>query len=357
MLHSISSRFGGVALAATLLFPSFVHAQEDGAAHGSAEDIQRAQDAMAAAASAFVATLNGARREQAVLPFEDPERVTWAYVPGVRAGITVAELTGPQRMALHAMLRTALSQPGYLKVVSIMQLEEILRAIETGGFLRSVDHYTVAIFGDPDSTEPWGWRFEGHHVSLNFTTVDPQGLSTAPLFLGSNPAEVRNGPLTGLRVLAAEEDLARELVTTLPAELRARAIVSEEAPRDIVTRNDPVARDVPIVGLAAADMSAEHRLLLLHLLETYAGNLEASLAEARLAAIRDSGFDELHFAWMGSTEVGDPHYYRIHGPTVLIEYDNVQNAGNHVHSVWRDLQNDFGVDLLRQHYESSDHHH
>jgi len=312
---------------------------------------------MTAAAIAFVESLNAARRSQAMLPFDDPERMTWAYVPGVRAGITLAELTGPQRMALHAMLRTVLSHPGYLKVVSIMQLEEILRAIETGGFLRSVDAYTVAIFGDPASDEPWGWRFEGHHVSLNFTSVEPYGLSTAPLFLGSNPAEVRNGPLTGFRVLAEEEDLARELVTTLPPEQRARAIVSETAPNDIVTRNDPVAREVPMAGLPAAEMSADHRLLLLRLLETYAGNLESSLAEARLAAIREAGFDNLHFAWMGSTEVGQPHYYRIHGPTVLIEFDNVQNAGNHVHSVWRDLQNDFGGDLLRLHYESADHHH
>lgn len=358
MLRSISTRFGFVALVAAATFPALATAQPAGTAGAAptAEEIRHVQEAMAEAAAAFIATLDGGRRGRAILPFDDEARMSWMYVPGVRAGITIAEMTGPQRTALHRLLRTALSHPGYLKVVSIMQLEEILRAIEDGGFLRSVDHYTFAIFGDPTSGEPWGWRFEGHHVSLNFTSVDPLGLSATPLFLGSNPAEVRNGPLTGLRVLAMEEDLARELVTTLPPEQRARAIVSETPPNDILTRNDPAARELPVVGLAAREMSPEHRLLLLRILETYAGNLEETIAEARLAAIREAGFDELHFAWMGSTERGQPHYYRIQGPTVLIEFDNVQNGGNHIHSVWRDLQNDFGVDLLRRHYETSSHH-
>ncbi|TVP53857.1 MAG: DUF3500 domain-containing protein [Gemmatimonadales bacterium] len=314
--------------------------------------------AMSTAALDLLAALGtGARAERAHRPFEDTNRTTWAYVPGPRAGLPLSEMTAEQRRRTHALLRMVLSDSGYLKVTGIMQLEEVLRAIETAGFPRDLEAYTLAVFGDPGTPEPWGWRFEGHHVSLNFTSVDPDGLSTSPLFLGSNPAEVRTGSLAGLRVLSSEEDLARLLVRRLPPALRSRAIVSDEAPFDILTRNDPVARDLPREGLPAGEMGSSDRLLLLKLLEVYAGNLEESIAEARLTAIREAGIENLNFVWMGSTEPGEPHYYRIHGPTLLIEYDNVQSDANHIHTVWRDLENDFGIDLFRQHYKNSPHHH
>ncbi|MEX1256020.1 MAG: DUF3500 domain-containing protein [Gemmatimonadota bacterium] len=314
-----------------------------------------AQEAMAAAASDFLATLNGARRASAHLPFEDEVRMGWQYIPAEREGLLLADMTAVQRQRVHVLLRTALSGTGYLKITSVMQLEEVLRAIETAGFARSVEGYVVAVFGDPASGEPWGWRFEGHHVSLNFTSVAPGGLSATPLFLGSNPAEVRSGSWAGLRVLHREEDLARELLRSLSPDLRARAVVSPTPPNDILTRNDPVARELPVEGLPAGEMGSESRVLLLALLEEFAGNLDEGVAEAHLSAVRTAGVESLHFVWSGGVEAGEPHYYRIQGPTVLVEFDNVQGEGNHVHSVWRDLENDFGGDLLRRHYETADH--
>jgi hypothetical protein len=314
------------------------------------------QVAMADAANAFLASLAAPRREEAQFEFDNPYRTQFMYVPGWRAGLLIADMNATQRMRTHELLRTALSGHGYLKVTSIMQLEEVLRSMEMAGTARNVEGYALAVFGDPSPTRPWGWRFEGHHISLNFTSVEPAAISSAPLFLGSNPAEVRSGTWTGLRVLQEEEDVARALLMSLTDAQRRQAVFSAEAPNDIVTRTDPSARGVPRVGLPASAMSTDSRLLLLRLIDVYAGTLEPELAEPRLAAIREAGVDDLHFGWAGGTQRGEPHYYRIHGPTVLIEYDNVQTNANHIHSVWRDLQNDFGGDLLRHHYEHAPHH-
>jgi len=311
---------------------------------------------MAEAAVALLESLNDPRRERAQFDLEDPERLDWAYIPTARRGVPIADMTGEQRLRTHELLRTALSSEGYLKVISVMQLEEILRALETSGLARNVEGYYLSIFGDPASGSPWGWRFEGHHVSLNFTSVPTRGLAVTPFFLGSNPAEVRAGSWTGLRVMAEEEDVARQLLASLSREQRSRAVFSADAPNDIETRDDPVARELPLEGLPAADMTPDQRLLLVHLLEVYAGNLDAEIADERLSAIREAGIENLRFAWAGGTARGEPHYYRIQGPTLLIEYDNVQNGANHIHAVWRDRSNDFGADILRLHYETAAHH-
>jgi hypothetical protein len=351
-----SPRLPPALIAATLLFWGAppLHGQGDPA--GPSGELEAVQAAMASAATHFLESLDPGRRSRASLPFDDSLRMGWAYIPGARPGLLLADMTGEQRRRAHALLRTALSGPGYLKVTSIMQLEEVLRGIETDGFPRNVEGYVFAIFGDPAGDRPWGWRFEGHHVSLNFTSVRPEALATTPLFLGSNPAEVRVGSWAGLRVLAEEEDLARALLLSLTPQQRGRAIFSERAPPDIVTRNDPVARDVPMEGLPVREMTTDQRLLLLRLLEVYASTLQTDVAQRRLGAIREAGVENLHFAWAGGSEVGGPHYYRIQGPTLLIEYDNVQSGANHIHTVWRDLEDDFGGDMLRRHYETSPHH-
>lgn len=319
---------------------------------GAADAVDRR---MAVAAVEFLESLNGPRRARAQLAFGDSARLEWEYIPTDRLGLPISAMTGEQRMRVHDLLRTALSASGYLKVTSVMQLEEILRAVETSGFPRSSEGYVVAIFGDPSGEAPWSWRFEGHHVSLNFTSDGDTGPSVTPLFLGSNPAEVRAGTWAGLRVLAEEEDLARELLASLSDEQRAQAIIAEEAPSDILTRNDPVARELPTEGLPASSMTSAQRMLLLGLLEVYAGTVDEAVAEERLEAIRQAGVENLHFAWAGGTLPGEPHYYRIQGPTTLIEFDNVQNSANHVHRVWRDLRDDFGGDVLRRHYLEGGH--
>jgi hypothetical protein len=261
-------------------------------------------------------------------------------------------MTLPQRTAAFTLLQSALSTQGYLKATGVMRLEGILAVIEDRPDYRDPENYHFWVFGTPSLTEPWAWRFEGHHISISFTSVG--GLTiTGPAFMGTNPARVATGPYSGWRLLAAEEDLGRTLVTALDASQRERAIISANAPNDIQTGTSREAMIDPVAGLPFSAMDEVQKLMLLRLLDEYLGNFEPEHAADRRARISEVGLDELHFAWMGSLEVGARHYYRIHGPTILIEYDNTQNGANHIHSVVRDLENDFGGDLLRRHYETA----
>jgi hypothetical protein len=310
------------------------------------------QSSGAAAARAFLQSLPDARRARAQLPFDSPWRTKWNYVPTRRAGVTLAELDAKQKALLDPLLRSALSPAGIETARQIVQHESILAEIE-GNPRRDPELYSTAVFGEPGSRLPWAWRFEGHHLSVNATHVDGQTQVVAPLFMGANPARVPNGPKAGLRLLAAEEDLARDLIRMLPAARRTRAMLAEDAFPDIITRSDPKVRSLKIDGLAAGDMSRPEQAQLRKLLHVYSGRMAASAAREQLERIERAGFEKLHFGWAGSLEPGRPHYYRVHGPTVLIEYDNTQNGANHIHSVWRDLERDFGGDLLRAHYEAS----
>ncbi len=312
---------------------------------------------MVAAAVTFVESLDGPAREKALIDLEDEERFNFNYVPMERRGLPLKEMTLEQRRAAHDLLQTTLSSRGYLKATGIMQLEEILYVLEDNSPRRDRELYYLSIFGSPSAEEPWGWRFEGHHLSLNYTSVGNELTAVTPSFLGSNPAEVRDGPMAGLRVLAAEEDLARALLLALDETQRARAVISDEAPNDVITSNERRASIERMEGLPVAEMTAAQRQMLIRLIEEYAHNLRPELAEGHLARIRAAGIEQLHFAWMGSAERGDPHYYRVHGPNVLFEYDNTQTNANHVHSVWRDLENDFGQDLLERHYADHPHPH
>lgn len=304
-----------------------------------------------AAARALLQSLPEARRTQANLSFDSSERTHWNYVPGKRAGITLAELDANQKTLVDPLLRSALSPSGFQTAQQIVQHESILAEIESNP-RRDPELYYTAVFGEPGPRAPWAWRFEGHHLSVNVTQVDGQTQVVAPLFMGSNPARVPHGPKAGLRLLGAEEDLARDLIRMLPEERRSRAIIADDAFSDIITRNDPRVRSLNVEGLAADDMSEAERTQLRKLLHLYSDRMTESAAREQLDRIERAGFDKLHFAWAGSLEPGKPHYYRVHGPTVLIEYDNTQNNANHIHSVWRDLERDFGGDLLRAHYEA-----
>jgi hypothetical protein len=239
-----------------------------------------------------------------------------------------------------------------------MELERTLRRLEKrppNDEYRDPERYYLAIFGTPSEKSPWGWRFEGHHVSLNFSSVTGK-LAVTPAFLGTNPARVPEGPTKGLRVLAQEEDLARRLLTGLNAQQRRQAIIDEEAPADIITGNQRTVSLARFEGLAYADMTADQRFLLEQLIRVYLDNMKPRIAQHQWQRMEDAGLDKLHFAWAGSAEPGQAHYYRIHGPTFLVEYDNTQNNANHIHTVWRDPANDFGRDLLRDHYENGHSH-
>jgi hypothetical protein len=312
-----------------------------------------------AAANTLLQSLPEAKRTQAQLPFDSSERTNWNYVPTNRAGVALAELDANQKTLIDPLLRSALSPAGVKTAQQIMQHESILGEIE-GNPRRDPELYYTAVFGNPGLRAPWAWRFEGHHLSVNATQVDGQTQVVAPLFMGSNPARVPSGPKAGLRLLAAEEDLARELMRMLPEARRVRAMLAKEAFPDIISRNDPKVRSLNVEGLAAGEMSQPEQAQLRKLLHVYSDRMTESAAREQLERIERAGFDKLHFGWAGSLEPGKPHYYRVHGPTVLIEYDNTQNNANHIHSVWRDLERDFGGDLLRAHYaahQADDHGH
>ncbi|MDE0966072.1 MAG: DUF3500 domain-containing protein [Candidatus Latescibacteria bacterium] len=310
---------------------------------------------MAEAASNFLAGLDATGQQKALIDFADTvERENWHYIPRDRAGLPLKEMDEKQQQLAHALVATGVSAQGYEKLSTIMSLEPILAELEGGGrrFPRDPELYYVSVFGEPGTDAPWGWRFEGHHISLNYTLVKGRMLGPTPLFFGSNPGEVRHGEQTGLRALKEEEDLGRQLLHALDGEQKTVAIVDEQAPDDIITTNVPYVRgEVQPEGLGSQDMNAAQREILYALVETYVKRLPEAVAEAEWARLVGADLQAAHFAWAGAEERGGPHYYRVLGPSFLAEYDNTQNDANHIHAVWRDLSNDFGEDILRRHYK------
>jgi len=314
--------------------------------------------AMAKAAAAFLAALGAGQARAAVFPFVGDERKNWHYVPRSRSGVPFKEMSAGARAAAHELVKVSLSDVGYTKAVNVMRLEEVLRQLETfGGLLRDPEKYYVSVFGTPDAAAPWGWRLEGHHLSLNFTLVPGRAVSVTPAFFGANPAEVPSGPQRGRRALADEQELAFALVRAVDPSVRARLVIGADSPGDIVTGPGRADSLKTPAGIALGELSAEPRSLALRLVETYARNMRSDVADEELRRMRDAGAEAVRFAWAGPIDPRRPHYYRLHGATLLIEYDNSQNNANHVHSVWHDPRNDFGVDLLRAHYETGHHRH
>ncbi len=307
---------------------------------------------VAKTANRFLAALPEDRRLGAKAAFQSRDRTTWRYTPGSRPGMQLQEMSTAQREAAHALLASFLSSEGYLKVQSIIALEVVLRELERWDE-RDPERYWFLVFGDPGTESPWGVRVEGHHVSLHLAVIKGRFVSSTPTFLGANPAEVRSGPRKGNRALAAEEDTARALLDSLSAAQRGEAIVDEAPYGDIVSRNRSRADPLDGRGIAFAKLASQQQKQLLALIEVYAGTMQPKLAEERLARIRAAGLEAIRFAWAGATARGRPHYYRVQGPTFLIEFDN--SGGNHIHSVWRDFEGDFGRDLLREHYGASAH--
>ncbi|MFM1896590.1 MAG: hypothetical protein RLZZ385_1664 [Pseudomonadota bacterium] len=317
----------------------------------------QAEEAMANAANRFLATLAGEQSTRAAFPLDATEREAWHFVPNEmfpRNGIPLEALTPEQQAAAKALLATGLSQDGLRTANAIMALENVLKVLETNGrFVRDPQHYRISVFGTPSADGTWGWRFEGHHLSLHFTVVMGRVTVSTPSFFGSNPAEVREGWQTeeqrGQRVLARREDSARAFMLALDTEQRRAALLSDTAPNDIVTGNQYPIDPLSPAGLSGQAMTAGQRSLLREVILAYTDVMSADIAATRWENIQADGLESVSFAWSGPLEPGAPHYYRLQGPSFLIEYDNVQNGANHVHSVWRDFSGDFGRDLLREH--------
>ncbi|MEW6320770.1 MAG: DUF3500 domain-containing protein [Acidobacteriota bacterium] len=320
---------------------------------GALVSAQQAGAAMTLAAERFLGSLTPELRAQAVLPMDAGERQRWHFVPTEmfpRKGLPIKAMSADQRARAHDLLRAGLSQAGYATVNDIIALEEVLAVLEKGGrFNRDPEGYLLSIFGTPSASGRWGWRFEGHHLSMHFTVEGGRVVADAPTFAGANPAEVRSGPQRGKRALGAREDVGRALVEALTAEQRRVAIITDVAPNDIVTGNALDIEPLAPAGIFGSALTDAQRALLIRVIETYTSMMASDVAAARLARVTRDGLGAVTFAWAGPIEKGARHYYRVQGPSFLIEYDNTQNDGNHIHSVWRDFAGDFGRDLLREH--------
>ncbi len=307
---------------------------------------------MIAVTDNFLNSLTREQHNQAVFDFGDEERLNWHFIPRARNGAALRDMTEEQLQAAHALLQTFFSASGYAQAEAVRNLENVLLEIEVNGrFERDPDNYYLTVFGEPGMDNNWALRYEGHHLAFNWTFVRGLGIASSPQFFGSNPAEVRSGSQAGLRVLAAEEDIARELVESLSAEQANEAILNTEAPRDIITGADVDISRFDAAGIAATDLNPAQQELLINLIAEVASVQPSALYGERMSRLREEGFANLRFTWIGSIERGAPHYYRIQGSSFLIEYDNVQNDANHIHLVWRDFAGDFGRDLLQLHYD------
>jgi hypothetical protein len=324
-------------------------------AHPAAEE-------MANAANNFLNALTSEQKAKAVYEFKDEERFDWHFIPKPRKGLPIKEMTPPQRPLAHALLSSGLSHQGYAKAATIMSLEQILFDVEGKGTrpnspTRDAELYYFTIFGKPGAGT-WGWRVEGHHLSLNFVCDEKEVLAVTPSFFGSNPAQILEGPRKGLRVLGHEEDLGRAFVKSLTPEQQKTAIVTNVAPRDIVTGNARTAKPLEPMGISGSALSATQKEQLMSVLKEFLFRYRPEIAEDALHRLGSSSAQpvaSLSFAWAGEIEPGKGHYYRIQAPSFLIEYDDTQNDVNHIHTVWRDLTHDFGEDPLKEHYQQVPH--
>lgn len=307
---------------------------------------------MATAAQNLLGTLDAAQRAKAVFTLTDDERQNWHFVPLERKGITLADLRPDQDHLVYGLLGSALSADGWRKATTIMSLEKVLFDLENSAPKRNTENYYLAIFGEPKAGQAWGWRFEGHHLSLNFSITADAVVSLTPSFMGANPGEIKDGPRAGLRALAAEEDIALELARSLTPEQAKTAIIPGAAPAELLSNQERRVQPLQPVGLPASALDAAQRAQLWKVIAEYVDRFRPDLTAAAKASLEKDG-GNITFAWMGSTVTGEGHYYRIQSPQYLFEYDNTQNNARHPHAVWRDFNGDFGADLLKEHYNQN----
>jgi hypothetical protein len=309
---------------------------------------------MSSAAAAFLSTLSAGQKSQTTFKFDDAERLNWHFIPRERKGLPLKALEGPASKAALALIHSGLSEAGYDQTLNVMSLEELLYLLETNvertarRERRDPGKYYLSIFGEPSDSGQWGWRLEGHHISLNFTLRDGKLVSSTPEFFGANPGTVDAGKGRQIRVLGPEEDIARQVLKLCTPEQQKACWISKEAPGEVpgANPNGPNTTQAVVaapVGLPYSQMSEDQKKLLQDLLGEYLKNMLPDVEQERRAAINTAGMDKIHFAWYGLSELHDPHHYRVQGPTFVIEYNNTQNNANHVHSMWRDVRGDFGI--------------
>lgn len=309
-------------------------------------------------ANDFIETLSPELASVTLFSLTDEERFNMNYIPTDRKGPTFHDFNKDQKQAAFKLLRASLSKEGYRKTKEITELEEILKIIEEdkykatdGTSMRDPLNYHFCIFGDPSPTEFWGWRFEGHHVSLNFSSSNGEVISATPSFFGSNPGIVKIKESRGKEVLRMETDLGFMLVNSLDKEQLKMAKYSETAPKDIITGTKMKVEEIDLIGIPFDSFTESQKRIFLALLNVYVDNYDLGFSDILRDRIDKAGLENLHFSWAGGLKPGLGHYYRIHGPMLIIEYDNTQNNANHVHVVLRDLSNDYGEEILKNHYK------
>lgn len=306
----------------------------------------------------FIRSLDPDQKSKIMLPFDDDSKSNWHFIPSStweRPGLQLGNLRADQKELFFQLLHSALSEKGYSKTTKIIDLENVLLEMSGDSVMRDPDKYYVAIYGNPEVDSLWSWRFEGHHISLNFTISNGE-TSIAPRFLGANPATIPYGPRKGERTLGREEDLGFDLVHSLTANQQQKAIFQEKPFYEIVTSNSPEASPLDPVGIPYGELNESQQGILLEIIQEYLSSMPVDMAMERMANLKKEEMNAIMFGWAGSTHAGEGHYYRVQGKTFLIEFDNTQNNANHIHSVWRDFTGDFGRDLIRLHYMHSDHH-
>lgn len=337
-------------------------------AHENTDEHQAPVAEIRKAAVAFLNGLDPESRKNAVFAMDDKERRAWSNLPATsfkREGVSFKEMSPEQRSLAHRLLQSTLSSQGYLKTTGIMHLDELLKQMAAQRRPNNTpmfghDLYWIGIFGDPAKDKSWGWQLDGHHLALNITVVGEE-VAVRPAFMGSDPVRMPSGTYAGWYVQRGEDEKGRKLFDSLDEQQCSKAIIDAVAPRDVITgptRGDQLKTPT---GLPASELNAAQLRLLKSLISEYVHNFEHNIAHIQMDRIMESGWEKLHFAWAG-TEDNKPYYYRVHGPTVIIEFDNHyppgRNSGavNHIHTVFREPGNDYGEDLLRKHLLESPHH-
>lgn len=309
-------------------------------------------------AAAFINSLNEEQKSVAMLDFGDPLKDKWHYIPHsmfIREGISLKELQPKQKKLLFNLLEASLSESGYNKTLKIIDLENVLAELSGDSIYRDSEKYYATFYGNPETDKIWSWSFEGHHISLNFT-ISKGKTSIAPRFFGANPATISSGPRKGERTLNKEDDYGLELVKTLNQNQKQKAILKTVLFKDIVTKNKSEVSPLKTVGISFKDLNKSQQALLLKLINVHIESMPEKDASIRMKNIKKENFNNIYFAWSGTTEVNKPHYYRIQGKSFLVEFDNLQNNATHIHVVWRDFNGDFGRDLIKEHYNEAHQH-
>ena len=334
-----------------------------------AQQVDTSGPTMVSAAQRFVNSLTAEQKKQAIYDYDSEERFTWEFIPlqnkektkYIRKGLPLEEMTPEQKKAALALVKAGTSEAGFLAATTIMSLEKILREQEgkKGAMVRNPEWYFFTVFGTPSKTGKWGWRVEGHHLSMNFTMEGTQVVASTPCFFGANPAEVKSGPDKGKRTLAQAEDYALDLFKSLDADQK--KVAHQKAPFGEPGENSKPKTDKQLfkprtkmphvgqaVGLAVAKMTKEQKEMLMKLLQSYTGRMPGDVAELEMKQVKDGGFENVHFAFTGTAELGKGFTYRVQGPSFVVEFLNIQsdaagNPNNHIHSCWRRIKGDFGL--------------